>query len=67
MKKPVIVLISVLFCLSANAQMKWNSKYQSYIDQYKDLAIEEMIRYRVPASITLAQGILESGDRKSVV
>ncbi len=61
MKKPVIVLISVLFCLSANSQMKWNSKYQSYIDQYKDLAIEEMIRYRVPASITLAQGILESG------
>ena len=42
MKKPVIVLISVLFCLSANAQMKWNSKYQSYIDQYKDLAIEEI-------------------------
>jgi hypothetical protein len=51
--------------LSANAQMRWNAKYQSYIDQYKDLAIEEMIRYRVPASITLAQGILESGAGSS--
>ena len=63
MKKPFIILLSVvLSCsLSASAQMRWNSKYQSYIDQYKDLAIEEMIRYRVPASITLAQGILESG------
>jgi hypothetical protein len=29
------------------------------------LAIEEMIRYRVPASITLAQGILESGAGSS--
>ncbi len=31
-----------------------------YIEQYKDLAIEEMETYRIPASITLAQGILES-------
>lgn len=61
MKKLAFVLISVLLCVAANAQMRWNSKYQSYIDQYKDLAIEEMIRYRVPASITLAQGLLESG------
>ena len=63
MKKPFIILLSVMLScsLSASAQMRWNSKYQSYIDQYKDLAIEEMIRYRVPASITLAQGILESG------
>lgn len=31
-----------------------------YIEQYKVLAIEEMETYRIPASITLAQGILES-------
>jgi hypothetical protein len=31
-----------------------------YIAEYKDLAKEEMVKYRVPASITLAQGILES-------
>ena len=42
-------------------QMTWNSKYQTYIDQYRDLAIEEMLRYKIPASITLAQGIFESG------
>ena len=66
MKKSVIILVSVAFCcLTADAQMRWNSKYQSYIDQYKDLAIEEMMRYRVPASITLAQGILESGAGSS--
>ena len=41
--------------------MKWNSKYQAYIDKYKDLAISEMLKYNIPASITLAQGLLESG------
>ncbi|MBN2213082.1 MAG: glucosaminidase domain-containing protein [Bacteroidales bacterium] len=32
-----------------------------YISEYKDLAIKEMERTGIPASITLAQGILESG------
>ncbi len=34
---------------------------KNYIDTYKDLAIQEMQRTGVPASITLAQGIHESG------
>jgi len=33
-----------------------------YIAYYKDLAITEMELYKIPASITLAQGILESGS-----
>lgn len=37
----------------------------SYIDKYKDVAIEEMNAYGIPASITLAQGILESGNGNS--
>lgn len=37
----------------------------SYIDQFKDVAIEEMNAYGIPASITLAQGILESGSGNS--
>lgn len=36
-----------------------------YINSYKDEAIKEMNRSGVPASITLAQGILESGDGNS--
>ena len=51
--------------ISAFSQIKWNSAYQQYIDQYKDIAIEQMQRYRIPASITLAQGLLESGAGRS--
>ena len=45
--------------------MKWNQRYQQYIDQYKDIAIEQMQRWKIPASITLAQGIFESGAGQS--
>lgn len=38
-----------------------NSTYQQYVDKYKDAAIEQMHRYKIPASITLAQALLESG------
>lgn len=34
---------------------------QNYISEYADIAQEEMRLYKIPASITLAQGILESG------
>lgn len=65
MKKYIFILISLLFSYSGAAQMKWNSRYQTYINQYRDLAIEEMLRYKIPASITLAQGLLESGAGNS--
>lgn len=38
---------------------------QSYIAAFKDVAIQEMNLYGIPASITLAQGILESGSGNS--
>lgn len=41
------------------------SKNQEYIDKYKDYAIQQMIRYGIPASVTLAQGIMESANGKS--
>ena len=38
-----------------------------YIDLYAPFAVEEMLISGVPASITLAQGILESGDGNSLL
>ena len=36
-----------------------------YIELYKDIAMREMEEYKIPASITLAQGLLESGNGNS--
>ncbi len=36
-----------------------------YIEEYNDIAIAEMLRFKIPASITLAQGILESNSGRS--
>lgn len=57
----ILCIIMVCASLPAMAQMKWSSKFQTYFDQYKDLAIEQMLKHRIPASITLAQGVFESG------
>lgn len=39
----------------------YNYTVESYIAEFAPIAQEEMKLYRIPASITLAQGILESG------
>ena len=59
------ITISLFLSLCASAQIRWNQTYQQYFDQYKDIAIEQMLKYHIPASITLAQGVYESGAGKS--
>jgi LysM repeat protein len=65
MKRFVLLLLSVLVSSVSIAQMRWNQAYQQYINQYKDVAIEQMKEWKIPASITLAQGLLESGAGRS--
>lgn len=60
--------VLVLLCMGTGVitgQSTWNARYQRYIDQYKDCAIEQMLKWKIPASITLAQGLLESGAGES--
>ena len=66
MMKKSLALLALLCCLlSVEGQSAWNQRYQQYIDQYKDCAIEQMLKWKIPASVTLAQGILESGAGQS--
>jgi LysM repeat protein len=44
-----------------------NQAYEDYIKKYRKIAVEEMERYHIPASITLAQGLLESGAGRSTL
>ena len=41
------------------------TKNQEYIERYKEIAMEQMRRYGIPASVILAQGILESANGQS--
>ena len=38
---------------------------QQYVEQYAEYAIEQQRKYGIPASVTLAQGILESANGRS--
>ena len=58
----------LLFCLGGFAAVQAQGvtqQYQNYIERYKNIAIDQMLRYKIPASITLAQGLLESGAGES--
>ena len=58
MKKTLFAILVVLLSALCMA----DTPQRSYIEKYSDLAVEEMYRTGVPASITLAQGLLESGN-----
>lgn len=59
-----VTLFGLCYTWALWAQSR-NSDYEAYIQKYKATAIRNMKDYRIPASITLAQGLLESGAGKS--
>ncbi len=59
----IFLFVGISGIIHVSAQSKMTR--QEYIQKYKDLAIEEMARTGIPASITMAQGLLESGDGNS--
>jgi LysM repeat protein len=71
--KNATIAILFLFILTARAiaqpvptnDFPFKITVDEYIDKYWQIAVEEMYRSRIPASITLAQGIIESGNGNS--
>ena len=62
--KKVCLLFVILLPLFAIAQ---RITPEEYIQNYKDIAMREMREHKIPASITLAQGLLESGAGNSAL
>jgi hypothetical protein len=68
--KTIIIMWKILFTLTLLLLAPFTLEAQSlsredYIELYKDVAISEMKRTGLPASIKLAQGMLESGNGNS--
>ena len=60
------LMVAVLLCgVSTGMAQQRNKAYEDYIKKYRSIAVDEMKHYRIPASITLAQGLLESGAGRS--
>jgi len=60
------ILLILIFCTSIQIGRAQNNKTTiAYIDQFKAIAMKEMKRTGVPASITLAQAIVESNSGES--
>jgi LysM repeat protein len=63
--KLISALLSTILLVTTTFAQSERQRTEAYIQQYKELAISEMLRTGVPASITLAQGILETAGGQS--
>ena len=61
------ILYTSCFLLAANFAVGQNRAaiFEAYIEAYSDIAVEKMREHGIPASITLSQGLLESGAGRS--
>lgn len=63
--KLIVTSILVFAALTTHAEASRKMTKAEYVDTWASTAIAQMIEYKIPASITLAQGILESGSGNS--
>lgn len=62
--KQLFFFFTILYCIPLQAQ-EFDTKKMRYIERFKYWAMDEQIRTGVPAAISLAQGILETGSGTS--
>ena len=67
MKVKFVIVFIFFFIPSLFFSQDSKKSRQDYIKEYSDAAVDQMIKYQIPASITLAQGILESGNGNSLL
>ncbi len=63
--KRVLIAFALALLRLCGAGAGDTTPQQRYVEKYAPMAVREMLRSGVPASITLAQGMLESGNGES--
>lgn len=66
MKRIIATIITIFILFGADALAKKNA-YEEYIERYSEMAVAEQQAHGIPASITLAQGLLESRAGQSTL
>lgn len=62
----LVLGLMILLCLGATTfAQRMNNSYKNYIRQYANECLRQMNEHGIPASITMAQGLLESGAGQS--
>ena len=64
---PLLLLSSCTVTKPVVVQPSAKDAYSAYIARYSGMAVEQMKQYGIPASITLAQGLLESDAGRSTL
>lgn len=64
-RNTILIQFSLLFFVTTLFSQNKNQAYLAYIEKYAQLAVIQQKEYGIPASITLAQGLLESGAGQS--
>ena len=64
-KIKINLVLSFIMLISFSEISSQNLTRKQYITKYSALAVKQMRQYKIPASITLAQGILESNNGNS--
>ena len=65
MKRASIIFLFLCLSIVVAVSQTQNKQYLDYIANYSEVAINHQKKYKIPASITLAQGLLESGAGNS--
>lgn len=68
--KYISIITGCLFFGFAQANSITSEKkytQEEYVNKWKSVAVSQMLQYKIPASITMAQGIIESGNGNSVL